>query len=1179
MGGATLPAYFIEEPVGGQWNEACGITFTKSGRMLVWERAGRVWIVETNGVRSPQPLIDIHDEVGGWRDFGMLGLALDPAFEENGHIYLHYLVDRHHLKNFGTAAYQTSSDEYYQATIGRLTRYTARAADGFRTVDPASRRILVGETIQTGIPSLFQSHGPGSLVFGTDGTLLASCGEGASYNGTDAGGAVGGNYASQALADGIIQTKENVGAYRAQLVDSLGGKIIRINPATGDGVPSNPFFDPVAPRAPRSRVWALGLRNPYRMSLRPGTGSADPADANPGVLYIGDVGWGGWEELNVANRPGLNFGWPIFEGMESQSEYDQARALNRDALNPLYGTGGCSQRYFSFHDLIVADTLTPDPWFPNPCNSAQAIPSSIPRFVHARSTIEWRESARTGAYDAQGSGIFIPLGRADSPVSGPQFAGQCSVGGAWYTGSVFPTEYQNSYFHADFESGWIRQFVFDQTDRLLAVRPFLTNGGGIVALAAHPTDGNLYYVRWGMEVVKITYSLDTNRRPLAVASQDKSFGPGPLAVQFDGQLSSDPEGSPLTYHWDFGDGSPVSTEASPLHTFQPSSPSPTNYSVLFRVTDTNGASATATLQVSVNNTPPAVTIVCPVDGSKYPMTGDTLYRLRAQVSDAEHPDAVLSYEWQTFLHHNDHQHSEPIRPDRTPTMLISPVGCAGETYFFRVKLIVSDPDGLATTNEARIYPDCDEYPPRETFPLPWSQQDIGAVLAAGVSSYSNGVFTVAGSGADIWGNADEFHFSYWNQNGDGQIIARVASQENTQPGAKAGVMIREGLSPGARYAMAAVTPTGLLFQYRTTPGGASSFQIVYDLAPPYWVKLVRSGNSFTGFSSPNGAAWSPMGSATVSMTGPTYGGLAVTSHNDGILSTVLFENVVGIVGSVVAANAPLPAPWLSTDVGPVSLAGGSTHTNGAWTLSSAGEGPGGIADSVRFVYRSWTNDFEFITRLLTLQNTPPWAKAGIMVRESLDPAAPQLALYVTPQAGSLFQSRSQSGGPTDLLRGPGVTAPAWLKILRRGAAFDGAVSSDGVTWMHVGTQSLPVNATVQVGLMVSSFDPSRLTSARFTNITVRPPSLPIDLGLDPANWPAPRTIPRISLGLSPVPGQLLLKFEDHPGQPQRVEWSADLVEWMPIGTLNNLEGVSFFMDAVVAPPQQRFYRVTVDPEP
>ena len=91
-------------------------------------------------------------------------------------------------------------------------------------------------------------------MFGEDGTLLVSAGEGASAQAADIGGLQTGRSAPQALADGIIRPKENVGAFRAQLVDSLNGKVLRIDPATGNGLPSNPYYDAANPRAPRSRV-------------------------------------------------------------------------------------------------------------------------------------------------------------------------------------------------------------------------------------------------------------------------------------------------------------------------------------------------------------------------------------------------------------------------------------------------------------------------------------------------------------------------------------------------------------------------------------------------------------------------------------------------------------------------------------------------------------------------------------------------------------------------------------------------------------------------------------------------------------------------------------------------------------------------------------------------------------
>ena len=221
LSAATVPPGFTESVISGPWPDAVGITFENNGRMYVWERTGRLWFKDP-GDPSPSLLLDISEEVGAWEDHGMLGFALDPEFRVNGYIYVLYVVDRYYLLHFGDPNYDPNANEYNAATIGRLTRYTCRSSDGFRSVDPASRQILIGETKQTGFPICSYTHGVGSLVFGEDGTLLVSAGDGATADtplikvATSAG-----SYAPQALADGIIRPKEDIGAFRSQLVDSL----------------------------------------------------------------------------------------------------------------------------------------------------------------------------------------------------------------------------------------------------------------------------------------------------------------------------------------------------------------------------------------------------------------------------------------------------------------------------------------------------------------------------------------------------------------------------------------------------------------------------------------------------------------------------------------------------------------------------------------------------------------------------------------------------------------------------------------------------------------------------------------------------------------------------------------------------------------------------------------------
>ena len=372
----SVPTGFVDTPVFGFWPEIAGLTWDDVGTMYVWERGGRVWIVE-NDVKLPVPLLDIREEVGAWDDHGMLGFALHPNFRQNGYFYVMYVVDHHYLSKYGTPNYNPNANEYNRATIGRITRYTARASDNFHSIDPASRQVLLGETADTGCPILSITHGVGSLVFGTDGTLMATCGDGA---GLSDGGSDPTSYYVNGLSEGIIKTKENVGAFRSQMVDSHSGKLLRIDPMTGDGVPSNPYYDPTDRRAPRSRVFALGLRNAFRMTLQPLTGSHDPAAGNPGVFYIGNVGYNTWEELEIVTGPRQNLGWPIYEGLEPQlTDYGGFNPNNTDAPNPLFGIGGCTQQYFKFRDLLTQATLATPSW-PNPCNPAQQVPASIPDF-------------------------------------------------------------------------------------------------------------------------------------------------------------------------------------------------------------------------------------------------------------------------------------------------------------------------------------------------------------------------------------------------------------------------------------------------------------------------------------------------------------------------------------------------------------------------------------------------------------------------------------------------------------------------------------------------------------------------------------------------------------------------------------------------------------------------------
>ncbi|MBA2706487.1 MAG: hypothetical protein H0U59_01605, partial [Gemmatimonadaceae bacterium] len=179
-----------------------------------------------------------------------------------------------------------------------------------------------------------------------------------------------------------------------------------------------------------------------------------------------------------------------------------------------------------------------------------------------------------------------------------------------------------------------------------------------------------------------------------------------------------------------------------------------------------------------------------------------------------------------------------------------------------------------------------------------SESDIGSPGQAGSYTYANGSYSVQGGGSDIWNWSDQFHYVYRQLSGDGTIIARVTGVQNTHPYAKAGVMFRETLAPESKQAAVVLKPDNQLSLQRRTATWGDTLQTPWQAsAAPYWLKLDRTGSTFTAFSSSDGLNWTVVGSDTISMGATAYVGLAVTSHDNAVLNTSTFSNVSVIAGT------------------------------------------------------------------------------------------------------------------------------------------------------------------------------------------------------------------------------------------------------------------------------------------
>jgi regulation of enolase protein 1 (concanavalin A-like superfamily) len=182
----------------------------------------------------------------------------------------------------------------------------------------------------------------------------------------------------------------------------------------------------------------------------------------------------------------------------------------------------------------------------------------------------------------------------------------------------------------------------------------------------------------------------------------------------------------------------------------------------------------------------------------------------------------------------------------------------------------------------------------------------------------------------------------------------------------------------------------------------------------------------------------------------------------------------------------LPAGWSNQDIGSVGKAGSATYDEGTqtFTVKGAGADVWGTADAFQYAYRPLTGDGMITARVVTVSNTDPWMKAGVMIRSSLTANSAHGFMVVSFSKGLAFQRRTATGGTSTNTAGALAPAPYWVRVTRAGDLITASQSIDGQTWTDVGSSTIPMGASVFIGLGVTSHTTTTAATATFDNVTV-----------------------------------------------------------------------------------------------
>ena len=273
----------------------------------------------------------------------------------------------------------------------------------------------------------------------------------------------------------------------------------------------------------------------------------------------------------------------------------------------------------------------------------------------------------------------------------------------------------------------------------------------------------------------------------------------------------------------------------------------------------------------------------------------------------------------------------------------------------------------------------------------------------------------------------------------------------------------------------------------TTPSGGATFTAPATIAIGATAAdsdgTVARVNFFAGSTllgtdqaAPYTFTWSNVPAGTYSLT-------AVATDDD---NAVTSSSAVSVTVTSPPPPTGLPAGWLNDDVGGPALAGSAGFASGAFSVTGSGADIWDSADQFQYAYRALSGNGTITARVTSIPtNVHEWVKAGVMIRESLAAGSRHAFMLASAAKGMRFQRRPATGGISLSTSGTLSTAPRWVRLTRNGDVFSAYESADGTAWTLVGTETIPMGASVLIGLAVTSHHAGATATCTFDSVTIQ----------------------------------------------------------------------------------------------